>query len=308
MPKTRSHATTVLVLFIVAVLAPVAVAQVGGDDPGSRLLNCTIDGHVPEEPARAQQGGYDFAYQSLRGVSDDGRACTVYRLLNAPDQPPTPFRWKLGDVTVVDKVHLPRCGGASPCAWLAFAKYFPGEIDTNLSVLSYGLNADAYEETAETYMNRVALTDAEIAHEAGIVASSVGTELQGTFTTRDGRAVALHLIVKSRFEPDPTGRTRLVYEIDDLDGRGLWGAGDVRVVWDALGTAPLSGGPNAPLGVPTTLGPTTTVTRSADGVHASVLVDDFVLDESFTFEVFAGDDEEPVVVVEMPAYLPVRAP
>ncbi len=309
MRKTGSNTTILLVVLTAAVLMPsVATAQVGGDGPGTRLLNCTIDGHVPDEPAQAQQGGYDFAYQSLRGSTDDDRACTVYRLQNAPDQPPTPFRWTLGDTTVVEKVHLPRCGGATPCDWLAFAKYFPGDIDTNLSVLSYGLNADAYQETAETYMNSVDLTDAQVAEASGVAASSVGTEIRGTFATSEGGPVPLHLLVKSRFEPDPTGGTLLLYEIDDLAASGALGRGDIRVVWDALGVAPAPSGDEAPLDVVSTLGGAATVSRSPDAVRVAVTAHDFVLDETFTLAVFARGDEEPVVVVEMPAYMPVRVP
>ncbi len=306
MRKIGWNATIVLMLLGAVVFAPrAALAQVGGDDPGTRLLNCVIDGHVPDEPARAQQGGYDFAYQSLRGVTDDDRACTVYRLLNAPDQPPTPFRWTLGDVTVVDKVRLPRCGGDTPCDWFAFAKYFPGAIDTNLSVLSYGLNADAFEETVETYMNRVGVTDAEVAEASGLVASSVGTEIQGRFETEGGEPVPLHLIVKSRFEPDPSGATRLVYEIEDLAATGALGTGDVRVAWDALGAAPSGEGE---LDATAVLGANATVERSANAVTVAVTAEDFVLDETFTLAVFAGGDEEPLVHVEMPAYVPVGAP
>ena len=45
---------------------------------------------------------------------------------------PTPVRWTLGDVVVVDKARLPRCGDAD-CAWLDFVRYFPGAVDLNLS-------------------------------------------------------------------------------------------------------------------------------------------------------------------------------
>jgi hypothetical protein len=116
-------------------------AAADGDAAGpTRLLNCLIDGHVPERPGIADQGGYRFEYQSLRGVTDDDRAC----------------------------------------AWATFVRYFPGTVDTNLSLLSYGLNADAYHQTAETFMTTVGLRD-EAA--AGAVASSVGTEIAGSFAT-----------------------------------------------------------------------------------------------------------------------------
>ncbi len=42
----------------------------------------------------------------------------------------------------MDKARLARCDdGRDGCPWLAFAKYFPGGIDANLSSISYGLNA-----------------------------------------------------------------------------------------------------------------------------------------------------------------------
>jgi hypothetical protein len=256
-------------------------------DP-TRVLNCLIEGHVPEEPALAQQGGYSFAYQSLRGVTEDARACTVYRLKNAPAMPPTPFRWMLGDELVVDRARLPRC--TADCDWLAFAKYFPGAIDTNLSVLSYGLNADAYSESPQTYMNSVTVSDSEVAEATGVLASSVGTEIAGSFPTRDGRPFALHLIVKSRFEPAPSSGTRLVYEIADLRGSGMLGAGHVRIDWDALDA----------------LGAVVSSTRSADAVEVVVQAERFVLDRSFTLTVSLADDDAPLFVVEMPAYVPVR--
>jgi hypothetical protein len=286
------HTGTVLGLLLLLLAAASARDAAPDAAPGEaqRILNCLIEGHVPDEPAHAQQGGYSFVYQSLRGVTLDDRACTVYRLRNEPAMPPTPFRWMLGDEIVVDRARLPRC--SDDCDWLAFAKYFPGAIDTNLSVLSYGLNADTYRESPPTYMNSVSVSGSEVAEAEGVLASSVGTEIAGTFETGDGRPITLHLIVKSRFEPSPSAGTLLVYEIEDLHRGGMLGSGRVRIAWDALDAIGAAGAMST--------------TRSADLIEVVTEAERFILDRSFTLTVFAADDDEPIVVVEMPAYVPVR--
>jgi hypothetical protein len=287
-----------IVAILLALLLGAAAAD--GDAAGpTRLLNCTIDGHVPERPGMADQGGYRFEYQSLRGVTDDDRSCTVHRLRNAADAAPTPVRWTLGTLTVVDKTRLPRCG-EDDCAWATFVRYFPGSVDTNLSLLSYGLNADAYHQTAETFMTTVALRDEATAAAVGAVASSVGTEIAGSFATTDGTPVALHLIAKSRFAPGDEGEVRLIYEIFDLSGDGAWGRGDVRIEWDALGAI----GVEAPAGPR----PGTSVSRTLDALEVVVPARGFVLDDRFALRVFARDDVEPLTVVAMPAYVPIERP
>lgn len=289
-----------LVASIVALLAfglGSAWAQQGSStDPtgsdGARLLNCRIHGHTPEEPGFGDQGGYAFEYQSLYGATEDERSCTVYRLRNTPDMPPTPFRWTQGDAVVVDKGRLPRCASGA-CDWLTFVKYFPGTVDASASVLSYGLNADAYQDSTETFVGTVGLRDDAAAAAAGATASSVGTEVFGAYATADGTPVALHLIVKSRFEPAPGGSTRLVYEVEDLARTGALGSGAVRIEWGALEA----------LGVPAAW-----PGRTADALELAVEATAFVLDESFALQVFVAGEEDPIVVVPMPAYVAIGDP
>jgi hypothetical protein len=281
-----------------AVLLGVVAADVGAAGP-ERLLNCAIDAHVPERPGVAEQGGYRFEYQSLRGATDDDRACTVHRLRNTAAAAPTPVRWTLGEQVLVDKTRLPRCGG-DDCLWTTFVRYFPGTADTNLSQLSYGLNADAYRETAETFMTTVGLRDDRAAE--GTVASSVGTEIQGNFGTAGGATVALHLIVKSRFVAGATGGAHLIYEIIDLSDDGAWRSGDVRVEWDALDALGVAPTPAA------ARSPTVAVARSADALEVVVAARGFMLDERFSLRVFARGDVEPLTVVTMPAYVAIERP
>lgn len=294
----------ILLLPLVLALAH-AVAQDAPPDPDAdRVLNCLVDARLPEAPAPAEDGGYRFEVQTLRGTTDDDRSCTVYRLRNTPGKPPTPFRWTLGEETLVDKARLSRCDeGAGSCPWLAFARYFPGGVDPNLSVVSYGLNADAYHQQTDTFMTSVSVRESDVAEADGILASSVGTELAGLFPTADGDVIALHLIVKSRFEPDPDGGRRLLYEIDDLSGDGMLGSGAVRVEWDALdaidGVAALLDGAADP-----SLG---RVDGADDHLYVVLRAKEFVLDERFLLRVFAAGDDEPLATVEMPAYVPVGA-
>ena len=295
---------TPFLMLCLLLLLPTASTQGTADASADRMLNCLIDGHVPEQPGVAEQGGYHIEYQSLRGVTEDDRACTVYRLRNAPDKPPTPLRWTLGEETVVDKLRLPRCDAPDACDWLTFAKYFPGAIDTNLSLLSYGLNADAYQETTETFMHTVALTDSVVAEAQGTRASSVGTEIVGTFVGSDEAARRLHLIVKSRFEASPSGGARLVYEIDDLAGSGALVDRSLRIQWGALDALAVEAVTAAGEAGERTPDAGTEVTRSPDRLEVVVLADTFVLDETFTLQVFAAGDPEPLLVVEMPAYVP----
>lgn len=288
-------------ILLLPVLAFVAAAQEPSPPDASRLLSCAIDGHAPDAPGRADEGGYLFEFQSLRGTTDDDRACTVYRLRNTPGKAPTPFRWTLGDEVIVDKARLARCDdGREGCPWLAFAKYFPGEIDANLSSISYGLNADAYRRQAETFMTSVSVRDAEVAEAQELLASSVGTELAGTFSDEAGRAYDLHLLVKSRFEPDPDGNRLLIYEVDDLSGSGALGSGAIRVAWGALDEVDavrsvLDGSGDASLGA---------VDRGANHLYVTIRASAFVLDESFAFHAYARGDDEPLATVAMPAFVP----
>ena len=301
---TALFPTLFLTLFLTLVLALAvgsAAAQDASGDPLARVLRCNVDGHVPDGPARAEEGGYRFEYQSLRGRTDDDRSCTVYRIRNTPGKPPTPFYWRMGDETLVDKARLDRCGdGAQACPWLAFARYFPGPVDANLSTLSYGLNADAYHAQTETFMTTVSLPDRSVAEDAGILASSVGTELAGTFVDEAGTAYELHLLAKSRFEPAERGGYRLIYELDDLGGSGLFATDAVRVQWDALDGIPAVAAARAG-------DAPGAIDRGPDHLYLTVRADDFALDDRFLLRVVPAAGGPPLATVEMPAYAPVTA-
>lgn len=300
-PLPRVLARVVSVTLVLALAVASAAAQDASGDPQARVLRCNVDGHVPEGPARAEEGGYRFEYQSLRGRTDDDRSCTVYRIRNTPGKPPTPFHWRMGDETLVDKARLDRCGdGAQACPWLAFARYFPGPVDANLSTLSYGLNADAYHAQTETFMTTVSLPDRSVAEEAGILASSVGTELAGTFVDEAGTAYELHLLVKSRFEPAEQGGYRLIYELDDLGRSGLFATDALRVQWDALDGIPAVAAARA--------GDTAgAIDRGPDHLYLTTRADDFALDDRFLLRVVPTAGGPPLATVEMPAYAPVTA-
>jgi hypothetical protein len=273
-------------------------------DPATsiKLLNCRIESHIPDEPAMAEQGGYLFAYQSLRGVTDDERACTVYRLMNTPDKPPTPLRWTIGDETVVDKVRLPRCSNRETCHWLTFAKYFAGEADTNLSTLSYGLNADAYQEQVDTFIAHFGVADSQIAEAEAVLASSVGSEIAGVFATGDDALITLHLIARSRFEPEADG-VRLIYELEDLSSSGILDASTIRVEWTALSTiTPVAALLNE--AEDESVASAGQVVRTDNAIQVIIPAQGFALDQSFVLEVYAEGDAEPLVATEMPAYVP----
>ncbi len=166
---------------------PVAPAE-------TKILNCSVDAQLPPEPAATEEGGYRFEYQSIRGVTADERVCTLYRVRNTAGHAPTPLRWLQGSELLMDKTRLPRCpSDAESCPWISVAKYFEGHVDTNLSVIRYGLNADAFDRQVETFLGTILLDDARSAR-------SVGTELEGVFANADGEAVPVHVIVKSRID------------------------------------------------------------------------------------------------------------
>lgn len=300
---------TVIAIVLAVGLGLAAAQEAQAGDGAGRVQNCLVDAPLPQEPATAEQGGFQFEYQSFRGDTEDGRVCTVYRLRNAPDKPPTPFRWVLGNEPIVDKARLGRCGaGSEGCPWVAFVKYFAGEIDTNLSTLSYGLNADAFHEQATTYLSHASVADPTTAQAAGVDASSVGTEIVGTFEAESGAPLDVHLLVKSRFEPNPEGGVFLIYEIDDLAGTGALSEGPLRVAWDALEAidpvARLLERAQSTASREVTIDGVGTLTRTADALAISIPADDFALDEDFGFRVLVGDDPEPVVSVQMGAYVP----
>jgi hypothetical protein len=296
-----------LPILLLLLFAFVADAQDAPPADDARLLNCNVDAHVPDRPGQADQGGYAFEFQSLRGGTDDDRACTVYRVRNTPGKPPTPLRWTIGDEAIVDKVRLARCReGEDGCPWLAFARYFPGAIDANLSTISYGLNADAYERQADTFMTSVSVRDADVAEADAVLASSVGTELAGTFLDAAGDRYELHLLVKSRFETGEDGGRRLIYEIDDLSGSGALGSGALRIAWDALAGVPelraALGDGDASVTRPAAAA--VAIDRGPDHLYLAIDAADFVLDEAFVLEVYAAAGDEPLASVPMPAYVP----
>jgi hypothetical protein len=302
-----------VITIVVSICWGLAMAQDEAPSAAAeRLQNCVVDAPLPEEPAAAVQGGFQFEYQSFRGVTDDDRVCTVYRLRNTADKPPTPFRWMLADEPVVEKARLGRCDGSSDtCPWMTFVKYFAGAIDTNLSTLSYGLNADAFHEQATTYLSHASIDASARAEESGTTASSVGTEIAGTFESVDGSDVAVHAVVKSRFEPDPDGGFVLVYEIEDLAGSGAVGSGALRFAWDAFAAVePVAdllarAGDTGPADV--AVEGVGTLVRTANALTISVPADAFTLEERFLFHVSEPGGQEPVVTVSMAAYVPASA-
>ena len=296
------------ILAVLALIPGVALAQ--ESSPEDRLLSCLVEETLPTDPAIAEQGGFQFEYQSFRGATEDRRVCTVYRLRNTLDKPPTPFRWTLADDAIVEKARLGRCeDGDDACPWLTFVKYFAGDIDTNLSTLSYGLNADAFHEQATTYLNHASVASSDIAEESGVTASSVGTEIVGTFASEDGTLVDVHILVKSRFEPRQHEGVTLVYEVEDLSGGGALAEGALHVAWDALTAvepvatllAAAPSGAEANL----SLDGVGTLERTRNALVISVPARAFVLDPSFEAHVRRTDDAEPLVTVDMAAYVPI---
>lgn len=293
--------------------------QDANDAGGAQILNCLVDEHLPPEPAVTEEGGYRFEYQSIRGVTADARVCTLYRVRNTADHPPTPLRWTQGDELLMDKTRLARCpADAAACPWVSVAKYFEGHVDTNLSFIAYGLNADAYGAQVETFLGTVALDEARATR-------SVGTEVQGVFASADGEAVALHLIVKSRVEARQADGRTAVLEVTDLGGRGDLASGRLRVAWDALAVsgqaaaamraasawerAGIEAGErraeDAP--PPPSAADAGRVQREGDTVEVVFPLASYELRRDLLLHVRFGDEPEPLVTVEMPAFLPVAA-
>lgn len=222
----RPHLAVLTSLLACVVLAP-ASAQPTPDT----LMDCRLhdDLVLPEPPDVASEGGYAFEYQALGGRTEDARACTVYRLRNRPAKPPTPVNWRLGDDLLMEHARLARCPEATDaCPWVAVARYFEGDIATSLSLLSFGLNYDAFHHQAETLMTHFAPPEPppEV-----IAAHSVGTAIRGVFAADDGREVAVDLLVKSRIET-VDGVRFAVLEITDRT------AARVAVAWDAFDLVP----------------------------------------------------------------------
>lgn len=282
----------------------------------TQLLNCRINEHLPPEPALAAEGGYGFQYQSIEGVTEDARACTLYRLRNTPDKPPTPVRWTLGEEILMDKTRLARCpADVVTCPWVNVAKYFEGSVATNLSQISYGLNADAYAQQVETFMSNP--SPGSLAE-----AQSIGTEIQGVFASAAGEPVDVHLIVKSRVELDAGGRQVAVLEITDLGGEDALASGLLRIAWTALeGVAEAAAvlreaSPGDLAGI--VFGeeaegqldgaPEGFISRRPGTFEVAFPMQAYMLQRNFQLTVFYRDETEPLISVEMPAFIPDSTP
>src|SRR5690606_10838791 len=176
----------------------------GGPDAATTVLACQVAQSLPVPPAEAREGGFAFVFESLGGTAADGRACTAYRLRNLPGSPPTPVRWAAGSEVLVDVARLARCPRDQECPWLEVARYFDGDFVGGETTIGSGLHADSFPVTSP---GLVAFSSPDV----GAAAASVGTEVAGTVVDSQGRAVALDLVVKSRFERGEDGLT-LVYE------------------------------------------------------------------------------------------------
>lgn len=191
-----------------------------------QVLDCSVAQALPSPAAEAADGGFNFAYQSLGGLTDDGRSCTVYRLRNRPGSPPTPVRWQAGDEVLVDLARLKRCGSEEECPWFEVASYFEGRFEGAKSQLSFGLNADSFRLQSDSL---VASPDPDV----GASSASVGTEVVGTITLADESEVEVDLLVKSRFERRD-GVVVLIYEVTAADP-GLLSGDLIRLAWSGSG-------------------------------------------------------------------------
>src|SRR5690606_13464218 len=246
------------------------------DGSPSKVLGCLVTEEVPSPAATASDGGFTFLYQSLGGVAENGRTCTVYRLKNEAGGPPTPVRWLAGDDILVDLAQLRRCRDAAGCQWFEVARYFDGEFHDGSTLLTFGLNADSFRRDSNGLI-------ADTAPSLGETAASVGTEVVGVLTLADESTVELDLVVKSRFER--RARTlNLIYEVVSRDSELLSG-GRIGLVWPAAAgsqeAAPLAQEElrpflQLPAGSRITMGrPSYTVKRVGDTVAVEVAVTDF---------------------------------
>ena len=282
-----------------------ATGEIDGTPIGARTLNCVVDEAVPNPPETAAEGGFAFFYQSLAGTATDGRACTVHRVMNLSDSPPTPVRWRAGDELLIDMARLARCNEGSPCEWFAVARYFDGGFDHGPARLGFGLNADAFEVDTQSLL---AVTNPDL----GALTASVGTEISGTVVTSDGRSLTVSFTVKSRLVRRDGGSMSLVYEVVTTSPE-LRGGGELALVWEALdlvdaAAAALQADDEAPFltsaqaragGGSIMLGP--------DSYGVEVDVEEIAYDPDLTIGlVERANPEETLLVVPMPAFLPVR--
>ena len=222
---SRSTWVGPLAIYVLLGFTAVAAAGVGPDrSTPEKVLGCFVSEEVPSPAATAADGGFTFLYQSLGGVAEDGRACTVYRLKNEAGGPPTPVRWLAGEAVLVDLVQLRRCRDADGCPWFEIASYFDGGFHGGSTRLSFGLNADSFHQDGEGLI-------VETSPNLGETAASVGTEVVGVLTLADEQRVELDLIVKSRFERRG-GTINLVYEVVSKNPEMLSGE-RVALLWSA---------------------------------------------------------------------------
>lgn len=223
-----------LALAVVSLLVAAAPDDPTEAPSATKVLGCLVERELPSPAGQATAGGFAFSFQSLGGLAEDGRSCTVYRLRNAAGSPPTPVRWLAGEEVLVDVARLRRCGTQSQveCGWFEVARYFDGDIDGGRTQLAFGLNADSFRVEND---GLVARTDPDL----GATNASVGTEIVGTLTLADGSEVGLDLIVKSRFERR-AGAIELIYEVSAADPRLLSGE-SVAMIWQHRGGVPGDG-------------------------------------------------------------------
>jgi len=285
------------------------VAQSGStgaieDTPiGARTLNCVVDEAMPNPPETAAEGGFSFFYQSLAGTATDGRVCTVHRVRNFADSPPTPVRWRAGDTLLIDMARLARCDGSSPCEWFAVARYFDGGFDRGPSLLGFGLNADAFEVGTQSLL---AVTDPDL----GALTASVGTEVAGTVVTADGRALDVSFTVKSRLVRGDGGAMSLIYEVVTTTPE-LGPGGELALVWPVFESVAATAPPDdmdAPFLVSGLVRSAAgSIVLGPDSYGVELPVQEIAYAPDLTISLVERvNPEEALLVVPMPAFLPVR--
>lgn len=275
-----------------------------------QVLGCLVDRELPSPAASAEDGGFSFSYQSLGGLAEDGRSCTVYRLRNTAGRPPTPVRWLAGGEVLVDFARLARCATDEECAWLEIARYFDGDVIGSDTRLSFGLNADSFSVEDDGLVARTA-------PDVGATNASVGTEVVGRLTLSDGTDVELDLIVKSRFERRQ-GVIALIYELTASD-EALLNGEQIALVWRRRGGDGPNGAPHGGVRTPRDFAPFLSlpgqpslgvgqafeVSRSSGGVSLVRLVDELSFEPGLLLDFVEADQPDTVLLsVPLPAFLP----
>lgn len=309
--RARTTAGSALILLMWGAAQVVAQGATTGaidNTPiGAQTLNCVVNEALPNPPETAAEGGFSFYFQSLAGVATDGRACTVHRVMNAAGGPPTPVRWLAGDEPLIEMARLGRCNEDAPCEWFAVARYFDGGFDHGPSRLGFGLNADAFEMGTQSLL---AVTNPNV----GGLTASVGTEVAGTVETADGRSLAVAFTVKSRLVRSDGGAMSLIYEVVTTSPE-LRPGGELALVWQVFelvqaAAAAVADDGDAPFLV---LEParaaagTGTVVLGPDSYAVHVPAEELSYSPELTISVVERSrPEETLLVVPMPAFLPVR--